>query len=288
MGEYDNLFAFRYAAMNDDVSGMRAVLARDSTFLAEENPTDLPLEFLAKLYQVQTGAREGPIEKVRRLIEEDPRLVRHPWTSQGWLPLSQAVWGDQLETVKLLLACGASGDDHIAETGGTVLHMAAELDRVEMARLMIEAGADPNAPAADGFTPLLKATSQAMRDALTGARDRYVQRRAELPRSYVDFIESRDGWEGDLGDELGYVVIWARGTIQERWDDYEMALNLSARWFPFGSDGGGEMLCFDLATKTDRVFYIPYVGMTDDEAMPRYDSFADLAAAILAREGHAK
>src|SRR5678815_3586763 len=131
MGEYDNLFAFRDAAMRDDVDGMRAVLARHSTFLADENPTGLPLEFLAKLYQVQTCAREGPIEKVRQLIEEDRRLVRHPWTSQGWLPLSQAVWGDQLETVKLLLAHGASGDDRIAETGGTVLHMAAELDRVE-------------------------------------------------------------------------------------------------------------------------------------------------------------
>src|SRR5689334_6286632 len=112
--------------MRDDVGAMRDVLARDSSFIAAENPTNLPLDYLAKTYRIHTAAREGPIEKVRQLAAEDPRLVRQPWTDQGWLPLSQAVWGDQLDIVRLLLAHGASGDDRIAETGGTVLHMAAE------------------------------------------------------------------------------------------------------------------------------------------------------------------
>jgi hypothetical protein len=136
MGQWDNLFAFRDAAMRDDIAGMREVLARDSSFIAAENPDNLPLEFLARLYQIQTCSREGPIEKVRQLIAEDPRLIRHPWTSQGWLPLSQAVWGNQLEIVKLLLDHGASGDDLIKETGGTVLQMTAELNRKDMVRLM--------------------------------------------------------------------------------------------------------------------------------------------------------
>ena len=167
MGQWDNLFAFRDAAVRDDVDGMRAVLARDSSFIADENPQDLPLDLLAKVYQLQTAAREGPLERVRQLIDQDPHLIRQPWTSQGWLPLSQAVWGNQLEAVRLLLARGASGDDRIIEGGGTVLQMAAELDRVEMARLMVEAGADANANAPDGASPVSKAKSQEMTAVLT-------------------------------------------------------------------------------------------------------------------------
>ena len=166
MGQWDNLFAFRDAAMRDDIAGMRQWAARDSSILKMENPTKLPLEYLAKVYQLQTFAREGPIERVRQLVQEDARLIRQPWTRQGWLPLSQAVWGDHLEIVKLLLAQGASGNDRIIETGGTVLQFAAELDRIEMARLMIEAGADPNARASDGSSPISKARSEAMQSVL--------------------------------------------------------------------------------------------------------------------------
>jgi hypothetical protein len=110
--------------------------------------------------------------------------------------------------------------------------------------------------------------------------DRYAQLRDKLPPAYVEFVESQDGWEGHLGDELGYVVVWNRKSIQERWDGYEMALYLSDRWFPFGSDGGGEMLCFDLASGSDKVFWIPYIGMSEKEAMVRSFGFADVSAAI--------
>jgi SMI1 / KNR4 family (SUKH-1) len=111
--------------------------------------------------------------------------------------------------------------------------------------------------------------------------DRYTELRSNLPLSYVDFIETHNGWEGYLGDELGYVVIWNRESIQERWDAYEMGRYMNERWFTFGSDGGGEMLCFDLPSGTDSVFLLPFIGMSDETAMPGYDSFAELTAAIL-------
>lgn len=110
--------------------------------------------------------------------------------------------------------------------------------------------------------------------------DRYTTFRPSLPPSYVALIESHDGWEGDLGDDLPYGVIWSRGSIQGRWDDYEMGQYLSDRWFPFGSDGGDEMLCFDLSSGTDRVFWIPYIGMSDEEAMARDYTFSDIVARI--------
>jgi len=174
MGEWDNLFRFRDAAMRDDVDGMHAAVARDPGFIAAENPNNLPLPLLAKVYQVQTFAREGPIEKLRQLITDNPALIREPWTTQGWLPLSQAVWGNQLQAVRLLLNSGASGDDVIAEDGGTVLQMAAELDRVDMAQLMIEAGADANRRAPDGSSPLTKAKSDEMKAVLMRGRGNRV------------------------------------------------------------------------------------------------------------------
>jgi len=111
--------------------------------------------------------------------------------------------------------------------------------------------------------------------------DRYTELRSKLPLFYVEFVEAYNGWEGDLGDELGYVVIWNRETIQESWDGNKMSQYLSKRWFPFGSNGGGEMLCFDLPSGGDSVFWIPYIGMSDIDAMPRYDSFSEVASAII-------
>jgi hypothetical protein len=110
--------------------------------------------------------------------------------------------------------------------------------------------------------------------------DLYAERRTQLPPPYVSYIETYGGWEGDLGQEHGYVVLWDRATIQERYDGYEMAQYLSTRWFPFGSNGGGEMLCFDLLSGTDKVYWLPYIGMSDEEAILRYESFAELAAAV--------
>jgi hypothetical protein len=112
--------------------------------------------------------------------------------------------------------------------------------------------------------------------------NRYLDKKSQLPVSYVEHIEGLNGWEGDLGGGDGYVVIWNKETIQSRWADYHMAEFISDYWFPFGSDGGGEMLCFDLRRRDDVVFLMPYVGMSDAEAMRRYDSFKTLSVKIQA------
>ena len=110
--------------------------------------------------------------------------------------------------------------------------------------------------------------------------NRYAEKKSVLPPIYVEFIETNNGWEGDLGQEFGYVILWGKDTIQERWDAYEMRQYLDDRWFPFGSDGGGEMLCFDLDSKSDATYLIPYIGMSGDEATLRYNSFEDIARII--------
>lgn len=110
--------------------------------------------------------------------------------------------------------------------------------------------------------------------------DIYTERRAQLPDSYIAFIDHHNGWEGDLGEDLGYVILWKRELIQENYDGYEMARYMSRRWFPIGSNGGGEMLCIDTSSNTDQVFWLPFIGMSDEEALLRYNSFADVVAAI--------
>ncbi len=110
--------------------------------------------------------------------------------------------------------------------------------------------------------------------------DLYAEKKSLLPPSYVEFIETNNGWEGDLGEQFGYIVIWNKETIQDRWVGYEMQKYLDDRWFPFGSDGGGEMFCFDLHSKGDGVFMLPFIGMSDEEAIAQYESFSDIACII--------
>lgn len=114
--------------------------------------------------------------------------------------------------------------------------------------------------------------------------DRYVEFRAILPAAYVEYIEANEGWEGEVGQGLDYVMLWSKAEIQKYWGDYEMATSLGDRWFAFGSNGGGEMLCFDLNLKNDQVFWLPYIGMADEEPLMQDYTFKDIARVIMEQQ----
>jgi ankyrin repeat protein len=151
MGQWDSLFAFRDAAMADDIQRMREVLASDSSFIADENPDQLSLEELARLYRMQTFCREGPLERVRALVDVDPRLVRQPWTRQCWRPLTQSIAGNQEVIFDWLLEHGADLNDRY-EGGGTILHMAAWDGRITFAQRILAGGFPINTPDDNGIT----------------------------------------------------------------------------------------------------------------------------------------
>jgi ankyrin repeat protein len=66
-----------------------------------------------------------------------------------------AVLCDQGEVARYLIENGARINARAKDRhGGTPLHWAAALGRLEMARRLIDAGADLNAGDNDGFTPL--------------------------------------------------------------------------------------------------------------------------------------
>ena len=110
--------------------------------------------------------------------------------------------------------------------------------------------------------------------------ERYAEMRATLPPAYVDYIETHKGWEGYLSGGDEYVVLWDKEDIAEYYAGYEMSKNLNPRWFAFGSNGGGEMLCFDLESRTDCVYMLPFIGMSNETAILAHESFYDLAKQI--------
>ena len=114
--------------------------------------------------------------------------------------------------------------------------------------------------------------------------DRYTQNRGKLPASYVTFIEECGAWEGDLGDYYGYIVLWRMEEIQEQWIAYEMEKYLPAYWFAIGTNGGGDMVCFDLRTKGDTTYYIPFIGMSESDAMEHCVSFSLISDEIKKKE----
>ena len=78
----------------------------------------------------------------------------------GWLftPLMWAVYRGNHRAVRLLLTCKGIDIDKQDINGETALWRAAAYENVEMVRLLINGGADPNKATHSGQTPLMKAS----------------------------------------------------------------------------------------------------------------------------------
>jgi ankyrin repeat protein len=107
------------------------------------------------------AAAAGKTERVRGLLVGDPAAA-NAWAEDGFQPLGLAVFFGHPETARVLLAAGADvnspsrNDFEVAP-----LHSACAVrdpaTRYELAKLLLESGADPNARQGDEFTPLTEA-----------------------------------------------------------------------------------------------------------------------------------
>jgi ankyrin repeat protein len=114
--------------------------------------------------------RHGQLEVLRLLIEPGMDLDRIP----AVLPLHEAAQAGHVDVVELLLRSGADARVVAAADGRTALSFA----RVpSVARALLSAGADVNARARDGATPLIALTDHAPRP----ERSAYRQRRKPAP-----------------------------------------------------------------------------------------------------------
>ena len=111
----------------------------------------------APMLDIFEAATAGDIERVAALAEADPTLA-NAVARDGYTPLGLAAFFKRRDVVKALLERGAKPSLPSLDQGFTPLHSAVATDagagEHEIVRLLLEAGADPNAKSREGGTPL--------------------------------------------------------------------------------------------------------------------------------------
>jgi ankyrin repeat protein len=103
------------------------------------------------------AATAGDAKRVAALVDAD-RSLANAAAHDGYSPLGLAAFFKRRDAVKALLDRGAKPSEPSRDQGFTPLHSAVATDAgaatAEIVRLLLEAGADPNAKSREGGTPL--------------------------------------------------------------------------------------------------------------------------------------
>jgi uncharacterized protein len=107
------------------------------------------------------AAAVGRTDRVRELLDQEPSRA-NAWAEDGFQPLGLASFFGHAETVRLLLERGAEVNSASRnEMKVMPLHSAAAASdteaRHDIAKLLLEHGADANARQQDDYTPLMAA-----------------------------------------------------------------------------------------------------------------------------------
>ena len=166
---------FLDAATSGDVSKVKTMLHSDpslarmkdengvsvimkATYYGKRDVVDALLESGVEL-DVFESAATGRTERLVELIETDPSST-NAYSPDGFTPLGFAVFFGQPEIVKTLLNAGADANLPSRESMKvTPLASAAAAKQTDIARLLIEHGANVNARAAGGHIPLHEASA---------------------------------------------------------------------------------------------------------------------------------
>lgn len=153
-----------------DVSRVEALLAADPTLAASRDERGHSAVLLAQYHRrrelverlleagppldVFDASAVGRTDRVAELLDEDPEMVT-AYAGDGFYPLGLAAYFGHEGTVGLLLARGAD-ITQVARNSMRVqaLHAAVSAHHVEVAELLLEAGAPTNVGQQDGWRPL--------------------------------------------------------------------------------------------------------------------------------------
>ena len=103
-------------------------------------------------YPIHLAASRGQDDVVLSLVQSEANL--DCLNVHGQTPLAVAMHGDRLSTVEALLAGGADVHSRMGSWRDTVLHFAAEFNKVASISALVEAGANIEARSTNGCTPL--------------------------------------------------------------------------------------------------------------------------------------
>ncbi len=95
----------------------------------------------------------------------------------------------------------------------------------------------------------------------------------QLPEDYITLLGYSNGGEGELGVEPGWFYLWSVEKLLEYNKGYNVEESVPG-FIGFGSNGGGEMLAFDMrGEKPWNVVMIPFIGMKSEEVILIADDF---------------
>ena len=87
-----------------------------------------------------------------------------------------------------------------------------------------------------------------------------------LPGAYLNYLRRIGGGEGELGVDPGWIEFWPAAEVLELNRAYEVRENLPG-FFGFGSNGGGELLAFDMREAGKAaVVMVPFIPMSAADA----------------------
>jgi len=98
----------------------------------------------------------------------------------------------------------------------------------------------------------------------------------KLPPAYLNHLRQVGGGEGELDVDPGWIQFWSAEEVVELNGAYEVRQNIPG-FFGFASNGGGELLAFDLREEGDPpVVMVPFIPMSVTEARHVANTFEEL------------
>lgn len=153
-----------------DITTVEALLDSDGSLLNHKAGHEVPMVLMALYYNqpriaevfaergaeldIFAAAALGRVERVAELATHDPALV-NAVAGDGFQPLGLASFFGQAEVARYLILKGARVNSPSHNPMRVMpLHSASAGNHLAVAKVLLEAGADPNAAQADEFVPI--------------------------------------------------------------------------------------------------------------------------------------